>query len=147
MRRTQDSNNRKKLSRRYTDAMKFFCSFALAALSLSLFTARAHAQNAPLPNEISADLGSCSADIFVTGLDSKPVYGAKVHTRIQYGLMGVKKLDLDAYTNALGHLKITNLPTTRKKPLYIHIAKDEKEQILSFNPDTSCEARFNVVLY
>jgi hypothetical protein len=136
-----------KLEQRYTDAMKFISSFALAALTLSLFTASAQAQNAQLPNEISADLGSCSAELFVTGPDTKPVYGAKVTTHIQYGMMGIKKLDLSAYTDAQGHLKLTHLPLTLKKPLYIHVAKDDKEQIVSFKPESECEAKFKVVLY
>jgi hypothetical protein len=101
----------------------------------------------PLANEISADLGPCSADLFAAAPDGKPVYGAAVTTRIQYGLMGVKKLDLSAYTDSKGHLKITNLPLTLKKPLYIHIQKQDKEQIVSFKPEESCKATFKVVLY
>src|SRR5271166_4264868 len=49
-------------------------------------------------SEISADLGACSALITVTGADSKPIYSAKVNTRIRYGPLGVKKLDLEAFT-------------------------------------------------
>jgi hypothetical protein len=71
--------------------------------------------------EISADLGTCSALITVTGADSKPVYSAKVNTRIRYGLLGVKRLDLEAFTGADGQLKITNLPEVLKKPMYIYM--------------------------
>src|ERR1700681_1133388 len=52
------------------------------------------------PTEISADLGTGSALITVTGMDSKPVYNAKITTRIRYGVMGSKKLDLETYTSA-----------------------------------------------
>ena len=41
------------------------------------------------------DLGPCSAAITVTGADSKPVYAAKITARVQYGVMGIQKLDLE----------------------------------------------------
>jgi hypothetical protein len=96
--------------------------------------------------EISADLGPCSALITVTGADSKPFYGAKMNTRIQYGLLGVKKLDLEAFTGSDGQVKITRLPAALKKPMYIHISKGEMEEIVEFKPDVRCHATFNVQL-
>jgi hypothetical protein len=105
------------------------------------------ASEPPPPNEISADLGYCSAAFTVTGIDSKPVYGAKIATRVQYGLMGVKRLDLEAYTGPDGHVKITHLPLVLKKPMYIHITKGDKEQIVEFHPDRACESHFDVILH
>jgi len=99
-----------------------------------------------VPAEISADLGTCSVLIAVTGIDSKPIYGAKINTRIQYGLFGVKKLDLEAFTGSDGQVKITNLPELLKKPMYIHISKGEKEEIVEFKPDVRCHATFDVQL-
>ena len=98
------------------------------------------------PGEISADLGPCSALIVVTDSDSKPIYGAKITTRIQYGLLGVKKLDLEAYSGADGRIKITSLPETLKKPMYIHIAKDDKQETEEFKPEVQCHAIFKVQL-
>jgi hypothetical protein len=97
-------------------------------------------------SEISADLGPCSALISVTGADSKPLYSAKVNTRIRYGPLGVKKLDLEAFTGADGQLKITNLPEVLKKPMYIHIQKDNRQETAEFRPDLRCRATFNVQL-
>jgi len=98
------------------------------------------------PAEISADLGTCSALITVTGIDLKPIYGAKITTRVRYGLLGVKKLDLEAYTGVDGQLKITNLPEALKKPMYIYINKEDKQEIVEFKPDVHCRATFNVQL-
>jgi hypothetical protein len=104
------------------------------------------ASTAAPPSEISADLGTCSALIDVFGADSKPVYAAKVTTRIRYGLMGVKKLDLEAFTGADGQLKITSLPEILKKPMYIYVSKDGKQEMVEFRPDLRCHATFNVQL-
>ena len=96
---------------------------------------------------ISADLGPCSAQITVTGSDSKPIYGAKMAARIQYGMLGVKKLDLEAYTGSDGQVRITNLPESLKKPVYIHITKGEFGEVAEFNPNVRCHATFNVQLH
>jgi hypothetical protein len=98
------------------------------------------------PTEISADLGTCSALITVTGADSKPVYNAKVTTRIRYGMMGVKKLDLETFTSASGQVKIVKLPEVPKKPVYIYISKDDKWATVEFAPDVRCRATFDVQL-
>jgi hypothetical protein len=98
------------------------------------------------PSEISADLGPCSALLTVTDGDGKPVYGAKMTARVQYGFAGVKKLDLEAYTGADGKVKITRLPESLKKPMIIHIGKDEKADQVEFKPSIHCNATFDVVL-
>jgi len=116
-------------------------------LGISLSTGWAQSTTeAPAPNEMSADLGACSAQISVTGPDLKPVYGAKVETRIQYGLLGVKRLDLEGYTGANGRIKITNLPETLKKPMYIHIRKNDEDHVVEFKPSRHCQAEFDVQL-
>ncbi|HVJ05393.1 MAG TPA: hypothetical protein VM578_06960 [Candidatus Saccharimonadales bacterium] len=123
---------------------------ALLFLSLSVFCpSRGVAQSgtsAVPPTEISADMGTCSALITVTGTDSKPVYNAKVSTRIHYGMMGVKKLDLETFTSANGQVRIVKLPEVPKKPVYIYITKDDKWATVEFQPDIRCRANFDVVL-
>lgn len=103
--------------------------------------------SAPIPGEISADLGACSAVITVTGSDSKPVYAAKVTARIQYGMFGIKRLDLEAYTGSDGRLTMKGMPGSLKKPVFIHIAKDGKEDSVEFEPDIRCHATFDVQLH
>jgi hypothetical protein len=105
------------------------------------------AQSAAPQAEISADLGTCSALITVTEAAAKPVYGAKITTRVKYGLFAVKKLDLEAFTGADGQVKITHLPETLKKPMTIHIVKDDKEESVDFDPATRCHATFTVQLH
>src|ERR1700692_303725 len=73
------------------------------------------------PTEISAELGGCSALITGTGADSKPVFNAKVSTRIRYGFMGSKKLDLDVFTSAAGQVKFVGLPDAPKKPIFFSV--------------------------
>jgi hypothetical protein len=119
----------------------------LILISLSIATPdTAATQNAAAPSEISADLGPCSALITVTDADSKPIYGAKITARVQYGFMSVKKLDLEAFTGADGKVKITRLPETLKKPMVIHVDKDDKGDHVEFKPAERCKATFDVQL-
>jgi len=131
------------------DMRRLSLSILVLMCLVSLCSQLGSAQSAKVavtPTEISADLGTCSALITVTGSDSKPTYGAKVTTHIQYGLFGVKKLDLEAYTGEDGQVKITNLPNLLKKPMYIYIVKDDKQEIEEFKPEVHCRATFNVQL-
>jgi hypothetical protein len=98
------------------------------------------------PTEISADLGSCSALFTVTGKDAKPIYNVKISTRIRYGVLGAKKLDLETFTNSTGQAKFINLPEAPKKPIYFYVSKDDKLEIVEFAPDVRCQATFDVAL-
>ncbi len=109
-------------------------------------TDSATAQSQAVPGEISADLGPCSAAITVTGADAKPIYAAKITARVQYGALGIKKLDLEAYTGPDGKLKITRLPESLKKPMVIHVSKDGKGDQVEFEPAQNCHATFEVQL-
>jgi hypothetical protein len=119
--------------------------FGLALSSPVLATAQSGPEKLP-ESEVSADLGPCSALLIVTGSDSKPIYLAKMTTRIQYGPLGIKRLDLEAYTGVDGRLNITKLPETLKKPMFIHIAKEGRAEMVEFKPDLRCHATFEVQL-
>ena len=124
-------------------------SFLSVLLMLSFALLSAHAQSDPAstmqPAEFSADLGTCSALFTVTSA-AGPVQNAKITTRIHYGTFGVKKLDLETYTNINGQVKIVRLPEVPKKPIYFYITKDDKEEIVEFKPEEHCRATFDVRL-
>jgi hypothetical protein len=61
-------------------------------------------------------------------------------------MMGVKKLDLEAFTGSDGQVKITRLPESLKKPMVIHITKDDKEDQVEFKPAQHCHTTFDVQL-
>ena len=106
----------------------------------------AGAEEPIVPTEISADLGGCSALITVTGSDAKPVFNAKVSTRIRYGLFAAKKLDLEVYTSATGQVKIVGLPESPKRPVIFQVSKGQRSESVDFKPEADCHANFNVRL-
>jgi hypothetical protein len=98
------------------------------------------------PTALSAELGNCSALITVTDAAGKPIFNAKVSARVRYGFLGIKKMDLEAYTSAGGQVNFTHLPEKVKQPVTIYVAKGEQTQSVVFDPQTLCQATFTVQL-
>lgn len=91
--------------------------------------------------------GPCSLELTVTTSDSKPVYAATVKVHIAYGFAGIRKLDLEAGTNADGKVKFTGLPSrVRRPPLEFQATKGQLVGMATYNPDAECKARHDIIL-
>jgi hypothetical protein len=93
---------------------------------------------------VSADLGGCRAQFTVTD-GTKPIYDAKVSTRIKYGSFGIRKLDLEVGTDANGQAMVTKLPNKTKDPVSFEISKDGVSRTVLMEPG-KCQAEFKVDL-
>jgi hypothetical protein len=90
--------------------------------------------------------GPCSLDLSVTN-DGKPVAAADVKVHISYGFAGVRRLDLEAYTNHEGKVKFAGLPArVRQPPLEFRASKDRLVGIAVYDPQTECHARHEITL-
>ena len=95
---------------------------------------------------IDGGAGPCSLELTVTA-DTKRVAAANVKVHIAYGLAGVRKLDLDAYTNNEGKLKFTGLPARVKRPpLEFRATKDKLAGIAVYDPESECDAKHELTL-
>jgi hypothetical protein len=115
-----------------------------AKLLLILTLLSTFAVGADIPT-VSADLGPCSTRFTVTD-GTKPLYDAKVRTRIKYGSFGIRKLDLEVGTDANGKASVTGLPNLTKQPIAFEIAKDDISRTVIFDPSQKCEATYDVAL-
>ncbi len=116
--------------------------FSLAALGQ---TPAPQTPPAP-PNEISADLGPCSADFKVTDLAGKPIYSAKITVQIKYGFMAKRKLDLEAATDANGKIKFLKMPGEARRPITFKISFGQETAEIGFDPATNCDPTYVVPL-
>jgi hypothetical protein len=90
--------------------------------------------------------GPCSLELTVTA-DAKPVAAANVKVHIVYGFAGVRKLDLEAYTNNDGKLKFTGLPARVKRPpLEFRASRDKLVGIAVYDPESECNAQHELTL-
>lgn len=90
--------------------------------------------------------GPCSLELTVTA-DTNPVAAANVKVHITYGFAGVRKLDLEAYTNNEGKLKFTGLPSRVKRPpLEFRATKDKLAGIAVYDPESECDAKHELTL-
>ncbi len=90
--------------------------------------------------------GPCSLELTVTA-DSKPAPAVNVKVHIVYGFAGVRKLDLDAYTNNDGKLKFTGLPSrVRRPPLEFRATKDKLVGTAVYDPESECDGKHGIAL-
>jgi hypothetical protein len=91
--------------------------------------------------------GPCSLELTIHDVDAKPVYAATVKVHVAYGFGGVRKLDLEAGTNADGKVKFTGLPArVRRPPLEFHVSKDKLEGLATYDPATECDAKRGITV-
>ena len=89
--------------------------------------------------------GACSVDFTVTGSDGKPVYAATVHARVRYGLLSIKRADLEIGTDSDGKARIEGLPA-KARPLTYDIQKEGKKGSVEQDVSNMCHAKFDVSL-
>jgi hypothetical protein len=91
--------------------------------------------------------GPCSLELTIHDVDAKPVYAATVKVHVAYGFGGVRKLDLEAGTNADGKVKFTGLPArVHRPPLEFHISKDKLQGLATYDPSSECDAKRGVTV-
>src|SRR5579864_3744512 len=94
--------------------------------------------------QVDAGAGACWVDFTVTK-SQKPVYNAKVHAQVRYGL--AHKTDVEVGTNYEGKARISGLPEkVRKPPLTFDIRKDNAVSAVTHDPATNCHASYDVTL-
>jgi hypothetical protein len=135
------------------DAVVVFCLLLFAA---TFSVAQAHSNNQPAHSSAQASgdvpvmdggAGPCSLALTVLGEDGKPVYGATVKVHIAYGFAGVRKLDLQAGTNADGKVKFTGIPfRVHHPPLEFDAAKNALQGMLNYDPSAECDASHEIKL-
>jgi hypothetical protein len=95
---------------------------------------------------IDAGVGECTAEFHVTDKTGKPVYSAKVHTLVKYGAFGLKKTELEIYTDSDGRAQITGLPVSNKRPVFFDITKGNKSEQRVLDPGLDCHPKWEVIL-
>ena len=95
----------------------------------------------------SAGTGPCTADFTVVDASHKPVYDAKIHLTVKYGLMSKRDSDVEVGTNSDGKAHIEGLPQKVKKPpLEYTITAGGVTKTVDNDPAADCHPYFNVTL-
>jgi hypothetical protein len=121
-------------------------SVALALSSAQEASAPAGSPAAQTVPVMDGGVGPCSLDLAVTK-GGKPVAAASVKVHIAYGFAGVRRLDLEAYTNNEGKVKFAGLPArVRRPPLEFRSSKDQFAGTAVYDPQSECHAKHEIVL-
>jgi hypothetical protein len=121
-------------------------TYSLAAMLVLVLLPLAHAQAPQQIPSIDGGAGRCSVLLTVIA-DGKPVFTADVKVHIEYGFMGVRRLDLEAYTNQAGQVRFTGLPIkVHRPPLEFRGSKDQLSGVATYDPANECDAKHDVPL-
>lgn len=116
----------------------------IGSLAIALLALQAPAPGTELPT-IKAALGSCSTDFTVIDPDGKPVYSATIHVRVRYGMMNIKRMDLEVSTNSAGKALVDGLPN-KSKLLTYDISKDGRKATVEQDVSKECRATYEVTV-
>ena len=91
--------------------------------------------------------GPCSLELTALTADGKPVYAATIKVHIAYGFAGIRRLDLEAGTNAEGKVKFIGLPSrVHRPPLEFQASKGQLVGMATYDPDSECQAKHDIML-
>ena len=91
--------------------------------------------------------GPCSLELTALTADGKPVYAATIKVHIAYGFAGIRRLDLEAGTNAEGKVKFVGLPSrVHRPPLEFRASKGQLVGMATYDPDSECQAKHDIML-
>src|SRR4051812_26189174 len=125
-------------------------SFAVLLLFLSFAAARAQQSTESKPEPkvavISADLGNCSADITVVDSRHRPVMNAKLATQVRYGFGGMRRTDLELYTNILAKARVEGLPEKLRRPLAFDVTFEGRQSALVVDTAQKCSGTYTAVI-
>ncbi len=120
-----------------------------ATLVLLLFLSSVAVSQTPDPKSVPSldgGIGPCSADFTITDSAGAPVYNAKIKVHIAYGVLNVRKLDLEISTNADGKGRFTGLPDRIKRGLHFQASEGDRTGEAFDDPANTCKAQFTVAL-
>jgi len=120
-----------------------FSVLLFVVLLVTLCAGQANPHSIPL---IDAEAGTCTAEMTVNDDSGKPVWGATIKVRIEYGFLKVRKTDLEAGTNVDGKAKFIGLPDKLNKNLYFRASKGDTQGSAFVNPSKNCHSEHSIVL-
>ena len=126
--------------------LSVFAPLGAVAVLVMVMTVVLSAQANPKEPTVSADAGSCSADFLIQGRDQKPLYGAEIGVKFHYGLFGLHKTSLEAYTGVDGKVRFEGLPRQPKNAYIFRIRHGDLRKSITDDPLDTCKAQFTLVL-
>jgi hypothetical protein len=105
----------------------------------------ARAQQTPDPHQVpvmDGEAGPCSVAFTVTDIKGAPIYDARIRVHIAYGLMGVRRLDLEAATNVDGKTQFKGLPEKVKgSTLIFRASQGKRDGSAVYDPARNCSGQ------
>ena len=118
---------------------------SVVALLTVVASISSHGQQTPDPHQVpvmDGEAGPCAISFTVTDIKGAPVYDARIRVHIAYGLMGVRRLDLEAATNVDGKTQFKGLPEKVKGgTLMFRAVRGKLEGSATYDPAKNCSGQ------
>jgi len=95
---------------------------------------------------VDGNLGGCSAEFTVKGINQAPLYDAKIDVSLRYGFLGLRKMSLQVGTNSEGRARVAGLPDGSSKTYHFEVTSGMMSDTVLMNTSDGCDATFEVVL-
>ena len=94
---------------------------------------------------LRAGLGPCLASFTVVDAGGTPVYAASIRVRVRYGMMGLKRMDLEVSTDPTGRANFQGLPNNGRK-LSFAVQRGNLSATIEQDLKTMCDGTHKVTL-
>jgi hypothetical protein len=127
-------------------ALKILLLSGMAVWAASLAQAQQPPENSAAVPVAKAGAGPCMADFTVRDASGKGVYNAKITLQLQYGFLGVRKLDLNVGTNYEGKAEVDGLPEKTKRAAEFKISHGNVSKTVPYDPLNHCYSQNDIML-
>ncbi len=101
--------------------------------------------NQPVP-VVDGEAGPCSVEFTVTNGAGRRIYGAQITVHIEYGFLGLQRLDLEVGTNVAGLARFEGLPESTDGVLFFRAKKGSLRGYAFYYPNHQCQAKHAIIM-
>jgi hypothetical protein len=95
---------------------------------------------------VDAEAGPCSVEFTAYDGSGHPVYGAQIQVHVDYGIFGLRQLDLQVGTDADGRARFEGLPDDTDGVLFFEANTDRLKGVAVYYPAFECRGRHTIFM-
>ena len=95
---------------------------------------------------VDAEAGPCSVEFTAYDGSGHTVYGAQIQVHVEYGIFGLRQLDLQVGTDAPRKARFEGLPDDTDGALFFEADTDELKGVAVYYPSWECHATHSLYM-
>jgi hypothetical protein len=95
---------------------------------------------------VDGGAGPCSAEFTARDTKGELVSNAQISVHVEYGFLGLHRLDLQVETDSHGKARFVGLPDEMDSGLFFEATKGTLKGVATVDPNTECEAHHGIYM-